>query len=37
MAAVHEVRAFFEAQCAAVGELADVHARGEYLLNSPEV
>ena len=37
MAAVREVRAFFEAQRAAAGELADSHARGEYLLNSPEV
>ncbi|MFC2683865.1 MAG: sterol carrier family protein, partial [Rothia mucilaginosa] len=37
MAAVREVRAFFEAQCAAVGEPADVQARGEYLLNSAEV
>jgi len=36
MAAVREVRAFFEAQCAAVGEPADLQARGEYLLNSPE-
>ena len=34
MAAVREVRAFFEAQRAATGEPADSHARGEYLLNS---
>ena len=34
MAAVREVRAFFEAQRAATGEPADVHTRGEYLLNS---
>ena len=37
MAAVREVRAFFETQRAAVGEPADVHAQGEYLLNSAEV
>lgn len=37
MAAVREVRAFFEAQRAATGEPAELHARGEYLLNSPEV
>lgn len=37
MAAVREVRAFFEAQRAAAGEPADVHAQGEYLLNSAEV
>ena len=37
MAAVREVRAFFEAQRAAAGEPADLHARGGYLLNSPEV
>ena len=34
MAAVREVRAFFEAQRAATGEAADSQARGEYLLNS---
>ena len=34
MAAVREVRAFFEEQCVATGEPADSHARGEYLLNS---
>ena len=37
MAAVREVRAFFEAfeaQRAATGEPADSYARGEYLLNS---
>ncbi len=37
MTAVREVRAFFETQRAAVGEPADVHAQGEYLLNSAEV
>ena len=37
MAAVREVRAFFEAQRTAAGEPADLHARGGYLLNSPEV
>ncbi|OHP74258.1 Ni,Fe-hydrogenase III large subunit [Rothia sp. HMSC062F03] len=37
MAAVREVRAFFEERRAAAGEPADSHARGEYLLNSPEV
>ena len=34
MAAVREVRAFFEERRAAAGEPADSHARGEYLLNS---
>lgn len=34
MAAVREVRAFFEAQRAAAGEPADSRTRGEYLLNS---
>ena len=37
MAAVREVRAFFEAQRAAAGEPAELHNRGEYLLISPEV
>lgn len=37
MAAVREVRAFFEAQRAAAGEPADSHARGEYLLSATEV
>lgn len=37
MAAVREVRAFFEEQHVAAGEPADSHARGEYLLNSPEM
>jgi len=34
MAAVREVRAFFETQHTAAGEAADSQARGEYLLNS---
>lgn len=37
MAAVREVRAFFEEQRAAAGAPADLQTRGEYLLNSPEV
>lgn len=37
MAAVREVRAFFEVQRAAAGAPADLQTRGEYLLNSPEV
>ena len=37
MAAVREVRAFFEAQRAATGEPADSRAIGEYLLSTPEV
>lgn len=37
MAAVREVRAFFEEQCAAAGAPADSHARGEHLLSAPEV
>ena len=37
MAAVREVRAFFEERRAAAGEPADSHARGEYLLSALEV
>ncbi len=37
MAAVHEVRAFFEEQRAATGEPAYSHTRDEYLLSAPEV
>ena len=37
MAAVCEVRAFFEKQRAAAGEPADSHTRGEHLLSAPEV
>lgn len=37
MAAVREVRAFFDAHRAATGEPADSRTRGEYLLNSSEV
>ena len=37
MAAVREVRAFFEVQRAAAGAPAELQTRGEYLLNSPEV
>ena len=37
MAAVHEVRAFFEEQRAATGEPAYSHTRDEYLLSATEV